>query len=468
NLAFPVGVSLQLAPGKTTAADNDVATSWCVGTTTISGTNPDKGTPKAANTPCGVTIGWCRLQAPESATVAAGGTVDVYGRLYVGGVTDVNQTGNDANAFIKAAVGVSPLDPATFDAAAWTWTAATANAGYGTASPSFEANNDEYKGTITAPAAPGGYRYAFRVSGDSGATWTYCDLARGVGHDGAEDGFALADAGALTVTTQCSPNPCTTPTAATCTGEVYQTYAAPGTCTPGASAPTCDYAPNAPIDCAATGERCSVAGGGCVACVGDDDCGVPFEACDLGTHACVAACMDDGYEPNDTSAAPKVLTADVLATDLVMCAGDPDYYAMDLIAGQTVDALIEFDPAMADLTLALLDPSGATVAESATSADFEELSYTPTAAGRYVLAVTAPAAEQALYDLTVTFGADACTGVTCDSPPATCSAGRYRVYDLPGDCTPVGGAPSCEYTASIDDDCAGSGFLCDEALGCVE
>jgi len=49
---------------------------------------------------------------------------------------------------------------------------------------------DEYVGRWV-PATPGTYRYAFRISGDDGATWTYCDT------NGSP--FAASDAGVMTI-----------------------------------------------------------------------------------------------------------------------------------------------------------------------------------------------------------------------------------------------------------------------------
>jgi hypothetical protein len=51
---------------------------------------------------------------------------------------------------------------------------------------------------MTLPAPDPALRdYAFRFSGDGGRTWLYCDLDRGDGHDGSEDGYSPNDAGSM-------------------------------------------------------------------------------------------------------------------------------------------------------------------------------------------------------------------------------------------------------------------------------
>lgn len=193
----PTGGSLSLDPGSTTAVGNNVGSSWCDASTTVNLTTGDEGTPGAANPVCAVspvyTVGFCRLQFPATITAVTGTTTSVFGRVFVSGLTDMSGVNNPAPELL-AAVGYGPdgSDPAL---PTWTWTAAIPNAGYGPASPSYEANNDEYQATLTTPA-PGAYDYAYRFSGDSGATWTYCDTGAG-----SSDNYQAAQAGQLTSTT---------------------------------------------------------------------------------------------------------------------------------------------------------------------------------------------------------------------------------------------------------------------------
>ncbi|HTJ46122.1 MAG TPA: lamin tail domain-containing protein [Kofleriaceae bacterium] len=124
---------------------------------------------------------FCRVQFPETITDVATTTQTVYGRVYVQGVTD--QTGgNDINPNVKVELGLGTGN----DPTAFTYTAATPNASYGTGSPNYEANNDEYQGTLVVPTGAGTTEhYGMRLSNDAGATWIYCDA----GNAGSSNGF---------------------------------------------------------------------------------------------------------------------------------------------------------------------------------------------------------------------------------------------------------------------------------------
>ncbi len=131
-----------------------------------------------------VSIDWCNLQYPESTTTTAGEETEmIFGRVY-----SQDCTGPDAQCEgISAELGVGPTDAdPSDDAATFDWTEATYNAGH-TAD-----NNDEYQATLT-PDTEGTYSYAYRFSGDGGATWTYCDL------DGTDNDFQTDQQGTLTV-----------------------------------------------------------------------------------------------------------------------------------------------------------------------------------------------------------------------------------------------------------------------------
>jgi hypothetical protein len=138
------------------------------------------------------TIGFCRIQAPTTVTQAAGATTTVFGRVYAAGLTD--RTGRtDTDALLRGELGVGP-DGTLPSSPGWTWVSATANGGYAPGSPGHEPNNDEYQADLSRAAA-GSYDYAYRFSGDGGATWTYCDSLG----PGSSDGYQLANAGSLTV-----------------------------------------------------------------------------------------------------------------------------------------------------------------------------------------------------------------------------------------------------------------------------
>jgi hypothetical protein len=132
-------------------------------------------------------IDFCRLQFPLAVTDFGGAQVVVYGRLYVEGLTD--QSGvNDPDPLVIGAVGYGP-DGANPANGGWVWTDGIPNPGYGVGSPDYEAANDEYQATLTVPLAEGPFDFAFRFSGDGGATFTHCD------DNGSTDGYQPAEAG---------------------------------------------------------------------------------------------------------------------------------------------------------------------------------------------------------------------------------------------------------------------------------
>ena len=196
--ATGAGVSLNLDPDNYDATLNDSGDSWCDGTSPyIMGMTTDFGTPGAENTQCLMPttydIGFCRLQFPETIIEDLGTDVIVYGRVYSMGLTDMT-TGNDIAPELSGQVGYGPdgSDPAVD--AGWVWFDATGNPGWDGGAAG-EPNNDEYQATLTVPA-PGEYDFAYRFSGDSGATYTYCD---GQG-PGSSDGYQIANAGQMTAT----------------------------------------------------------------------------------------------------------------------------------------------------------------------------------------------------------------------------------------------------------------------------
>lgn len=191
--AFPPagGVSLNLDPDFFDATANDDGANWCPGVNVY--LDPDTGTPGAANDECIApavyTIGFCRMQSPDVIAQDAGTSIDVYGRVYVAGLTDMS-TSNDLAPELSAQLGYGPdgTDPAVD--AGWTWIDASPNGEYTAVD---EANNDEYQATLTVPA-PGEYDYAYRFSGDSEASYTYCDGMPA----GNSDGYQAENAGQMT------------------------------------------------------------------------------------------------------------------------------------------------------------------------------------------------------------------------------------------------------------------------------
>jgi hypothetical protein len=130
-----------------------------------------------------VDIGWCNTQFPESIDATVGDTTTVYGQAYVAGCTDNNM---DCTP-LTAQLGLAPdgSDP-TADASAYTWMDATRNPGFSGAA------NDEFQYDLSA-SNQGTFVYVYRMSGDGGQTWTYCD------RDGTDNGFQAAQQGTMTV-----------------------------------------------------------------------------------------------------------------------------------------------------------------------------------------------------------------------------------------------------------------------------
>ena len=107
------------------------------------------------------TIDWAGLQWPPSIdhTIStANATGDIYGQLYINGVTSAP----GATPGILAEVGYG--DSNDVNDGSWAWTAMSFNVDVG--------NNDEFVGNLL-PDELGTYCYTTRYSGDGGATWFY-------------------------------------------------------------------------------------------------------------------------------------------------------------------------------------------------------------------------------------------------------------------------------------------------------
>ncbi|MCX4246316.1 lamin tail domain-containing protein [Paraliomyxa miuraensis] len=199
----PNGQSMSLDPSSYDAVLNDDGTNWCAGSQSYNG---DFGTPGTANPVCmgpaSYPIDFCRLQFPTLVDEPEGTDVDVFGRVFIGGLTDISGV-NDPAPEVIGYVGHGPdgTDPAIDPG--WVWTAGVPNAGYGPASPGYEANNDEYHAVLSVPSPPGSYDFAFRFSGDGGATFTYCDGQPA----GNSDGYQPANAGQMTSQPGAPPPP---------------------------------------------------------------------------------------------------------------------------------------------------------------------------------------------------------------------------------------------------------------------
>jgi hypothetical protein len=243
--------SLQLDPAATDVLANNLRANWCQGAAEV-GESSVFGSPGAANASCGpVDVDWCRLQFPAALEAARLDVVNVYGRVYSSGLTDRGPDTDLAPALI-AQVGLGA--DGSMPGASWLWFAASPTVDWDGATRG-EPNNDEFVGSVVVPDdAAGDYDFAYRVSGNSGASWTYCDLDMGGPSDGSEDGYEPANAGSLFVeppVDPCSPNPCTAPPSPTCADDFsIRLFPSTGTCSPSGDTVTCDYGAGTPTACA--------------------------------------------------------------------------------------------------------------------------------------------------------------------------------------------------------------------------
>jgi hypothetical protein len=115
-------------------------------------------------------IDYCNVQFPTSMTKPTGTVTDeIFTQIYEFGLTEA--AGPGTGLIVQIGYGPTNVNPEY--QSGWIWSAATFNTQIG--------NNDEWKGTFTAPAA-GTWNYGARVSLD-GFRWTYCDL-NGAGSNG--------------------------------------------------------------------------------------------------------------------------------------------------------------------------------------------------------------------------------------------------------------------------------------------
>src|SRR5699024_9940660 len=70
--------------------------------------------------------------------------------------------------------------------------------------------------------------------------------------------------------------------------------------------------------------------------------------------------MDDGMEPNDSSAQAAKLESPGLYSGLMSCNDNEDWYAVELEAGQLFEAALNFDAVRAGLKLEIYAPSDLT------------------------------------------------------------------------------------------------------------
>jgi hypothetical protein len=112
-------------------------------------------------------------------------------------------------------------------------------------------------------------------------------------------------------------------------------------------------------------------------------------------------CSDDSYEDNDSCPDAAPIPPGTYS-DLQICSGDEDWFAIELDAGAILTATIRFSHVLGDLDMFLLDDTCSSwLGVSASVTDDEQVSYTAPADGTYRLVVEGHAGAENRYDLEI-------------------------------------------------------------------
>jgi hypothetical protein len=136
---------------------------------------------------------------------------------------------------------------------------------------------------------------------------------------------------------------------------------------------------------------------------------------------------NDRFELNENFSDPAPIVPGIVG-DLAMVDDDLDYFAIEADQGDRIDAAILFDNADNNLTLQLFDPGQSLVAESATAANRENVSFTATQSGTHYVRVSGDQGAVGLYVLqaSVISSIDVTLGPGADS----LGPGNSVTYDL--------------------------------------
>ena len=156
-------------------------------------------------------IDWANLQWPATGTVCLGQTHNVYGQIYVAGIT--NGPGQAAGIIAQVGVNSTNTDPSTWPANEWSNATFNTQAG----------NNDEFTAGIGNLLSAGTYYYTFRYSLGQGCPFYY-----GGFNGGAWNGSSNTN-GALTINS--APNATSAVNACESYTWYGQTYTQSGTFT---------------------------------------------------------------------------------------------------------------------------------------------------------------------------------------------------------------------------------------------
>ena len=126
-------------------------------------------------------------------------------------------------------------------------------------------------------------------------------------------------------------------------------------------------------------------------------------------------CAADPYEPNQRADAAPTLPPGAY-DGLTLCGEeDPDFFGVEMEAGETLTARVAFSHADGDLDLRVLAPDGVTTLASSLSADDdEEVTATATTSGVHLLRVYGYEDTRNTYDLTLSVATE---GAACHLDP---------------------------------------------------
>ncbi len=253
-----------------------------------------------------------------------------------------------------------------------------------------------------------------------------------------------------------APGLCTTPPADDCaSATVRLDYGAAGTCTAVGGAPSCAYLP-AVVDCAASGQVCQ---GG--ACVTPPPCEVAGVCTTPPADACLTATTAQRFtSPGTCTEVGGAASCDYHLT-LVDCA----------LTGRVCEAgacVVPPDPCAAPD--ACTSPPADACQGATVRLDYSSpgtcTNQGGTAACAYPPVVVDCASTNQACEAGTCVDPCAAPGLCEAPPPDDCASATVRLdYGATGACTPVGGAPTCEYQPLVVD-CDATGLVC-EAGACV-